>query len=87
MLITIGNVGFSKKGKKTFLSYGSLDTTSKYTYSCDMKQWVLVKIEEKGLWEKISGSVVAYSYNEHLTYDVNGNILTLLRYGEDEEVR
>ncbi|NCT19364.1 MAG: hypothetical protein COZ75_07270 [Flavobacteriaceae bacterium CG_4_8_14_3_um_filter_34_10] len=49
MLITIGNVGFSKKGKKTFLSYGSLDTTSKYTYSCDMKQWVLVKIEEKGL--------------------------------------
>lgn len=49
ILITIGNVGFSKKGKKNFLSYGSLDTTSEYIYSCDMEQWDLVAVEEKGI--------------------------------------
>jgi len=31
---------------------------------------------------KIPGSSVNNSYNEHLTYDLNGNILSLKRNGE-----
>lgn len=46
--ITIGSVGFSKKGKRTFLSYGSW-TTSQYIYSCNKKQWELNSVEEKGI--------------------------------------
>jgi|SRR5690625_610442 len=47
--ITIGNVVFFKKGKKTFLEYGKLDTTTNYKYSCVKKEWELMNILNKGI--------------------------------------
>src|SRR5690554_3550448 len=39
---------------------------------------------QKNVFYKIPGSSVNDSYNEQLSYDKNGNILTLKRNGEDE---
>ncbi|HLW29719.1 MAG TPA: hypothetical protein VKX29_02605, partial [Brumimicrobium sp.] len=39
---------------------------------------------QKNVLYKIPGSSVNDSYNEQLSYDKNGNILTLKRNGEDE---
>ncbi|WP_339610853.1 RHS repeat-associated core domain-containing protein [uncultured Planktosalinus sp.] len=50
----------------------------RYSYTYDLTNRLL------DAWYSIPGSAVADSYNEHLTYDANGNILTLQRYGEVE---
>jgi len=41
-------------------------------------------IKLKNVFYKISGFSVNDSYNEQLSYDKNGNILTLKRNGKDE---
>lgn len=51
----------------------------RYGYSYDYTNRML------DAWYSIPGSAVADSYNEHLTYDENGNILSLMRNGDVED--
>jgi RHS repeat-associated protein len=50
----------------------------RYNYTYDFTNRLL------DAWYSIPGSAVANSFNEHLTYDANGNILSLKRNGEKE---
>ena len=50
----------------------------KYEYAYDGLDRIL------GAYFRIPGSTVQGSYDEYLTYDSNGNIQTLQRYGEEE---
>src|SRR5690554_6165405 len=50
-----------------------------YGYSYDYLNRLL------GAYYRIPGSAVQGSYDEHLSYDSNGNILSLQRFGETED--